>query len=266
REVGAGVFVRRYQFFDQDIVAVVGDGELLVVDTRTTYRQADELQADLRALTPVPWRVVVSTHEHYDHTFGNGRFRGCAIWGHERCATRMLERGEAARRKLAAEIPELADELTEVEIVPPDHTFAEAAQIHVGGRRVELSYHGRGHTDNDIAVRIPDASVVLLGDLIEQGAPPSFGDSYPVEWPETLGRILPSIAAGVAVVPGHGDVVDRAFVEAQAAELAALADLARAIHAGELGHDDAAARAPFGGQAAQTALRRGVAQLAGTLD
>ncbi|HET7677273.1 MAG TPA: MBL fold metallo-hydrolase, partial [Candidatus Limnocylindrales bacterium] len=140
REVGAGVFVRRYQFFDQDIVAVVGDGELLVVDTRTTYRQAEELQADLRTLLPARWTTIVNTHEHYDHTFGNGRFRGCAIWGHERCAARMRERGEAARRRVAGQIPELAGELAEVEIVPPDHTFAEAAQIHVGGRRVELSY------------------------------------------------------------------------------------------------------------------------------
>ena len=32
REVGAGVFVRRYGFFDQNIVAVLGDGEVLVVD------------------------------------------------------------------------------------------------------------------------------------------------------------------------------------------------------------------------------------------
>ena len=48
REVGAGVFVRRYAFYDQNIVAVRGDGEVLVVDTRTTNEHARELIEELR--------------------------------------------------------------------------------------------------------------------------------------------------------------------------------------------------------------------------
>ena len=47
-EVGDRVFVRRYEFFDQNIGVVLGRDEALVIDTRTTYRQAREILDDLR--------------------------------------------------------------------------------------------------------------------------------------------------------------------------------------------------------------------------
>ena len=54
-EVGDRVFVRRYAFYDQNIGAVLGDDGVLIVDTRISHRQADEILADLRELTPLPF-------------------------------------------------------------------------------------------------------------------------------------------------------------------------------------------------------------------
>src|SRR4030042_1829872 len=70
-----------------------------------------------------------------------------------------------------------------------------------------------GHTTNDIVVVVPDAGVLFAGDLIEESSPPYFQDSYPLEWPDTVVALL-EMAQG-PVVPGHGAVVDRAFVAAQ---------------------------------------------------
>src|SRR4029077_8692648 len=70
-EVGDRVFVRRYTFYDQDIGAIVGDDGVVIVDTRSSHRQGDEIRADLRRLTPLPVAAVVNTHMHSDHTFGN---------------------------------------------------------------------------------------------------------------------------------------------------------------------------------------------------
>ena len=44
--------MRRYAFYDQNIVVVLGDGEALVIDTRSTHGQAREILDDLRELTP----------------------------------------------------------------------------------------------------------------------------------------------------------------------------------------------------------------------
>lgn len=224
QEIADRVFVRRYEFLDQTIGLVLGDGEAAVVDTRSSPRQAAELLAEIRRLTP-DRLVVIDTHHHWDHTFGNATFRPAPIWGHERCATVLREQAEAMRERVAAGIPALATELAQVVVDPPDRTFAESAVLDLGGRRLLLAHLGRGHTDNDIVIRVPDANALFAGDLVEVGAPPSFGDSFPMDWPETLARLL-DLPFG-PVVPGHGDVADAGFVEAQLADIAAVAEAAR---------------------------------------
>lgn len=265
-EVGDRVFVRRYAFFDQNIGVVLGDGAALVVDTRSTYVQAREILTDLLELTAAPVTVVVDTHGHFDHAFGNPVFRPAAIWGHERCVTFMARTGEARRAAIAAEEPEIAADLAEVVIDPPDQTFTETAFVEVGGRRVELRHLGLGHTDHDIVMEVPDAGVMFAGDLLENGAVPFFGDGYPLDWPETASRVA-ELVRGV-VVPGHGDHAGRAFAEDQAASLAALAELARRVHREELSEEDALSRTPFPaypGEAIRRPLQRALAQLRGEI-
>ena len=115
----------------------------------------------------------------------------------------------------------------------------------------------------DLVVEVPDADVVVAGDLVEQGGPPSFEDSYPLEWPETLAALARRLSPTTAVVPGHGAVVDAAFVGAQHAELAALEWLIREGHAERAPAGPLAARAPYPPEAALAAVRRGYAELDG---
>jgi glyoxylase-like metal-dependent hydrolase (beta-lactamase superfamily II) len=265
-EIGDRVFVRRYAFFDQNIGLVLGDGEALVIDTRATHAQAREILADVRELTATPVTVVVNTHGHFDHAYGNHVFRPARIWGHERCVTFMARTGEVRRAGIATEEPELAADLLEVVIDPPDRTFSEAAAVEVGGRAVELRYLGRGHTDHDTVVSVPGADVVFAGDLVEGGAVPYFGDGYPLDWPATA-EALAWLVTGT-VVPGHGDHAGRAFVDEQASAVAALANLARRVHDRDLSLDDAVAQTPFPAhptEAVRRPLQRALAQLRGDL-
>ncbi len=265
-EIGDRVFVRRYQFLDQNIVVVLDGDEALVVDTRTTYRQAREIVDDLRSLGSPRVSVVVNTHGHYDHAFGNRVFRPVPIWGHERSVT-MIERfGDQQRASTAADVPELAAELAEVELDPPDRTFAERATVEIGSRAVELTYLGRGHTDNDIVIRVPDADVMCAGDLLENGAPPYFGDSYPIDWPATAERLLELVGDRTVVVPGHGAYAGRSFVETSLNDLRSVAALARQVAAGELDLEVAMVAAPYPSGAAREPLERAIAQVRGELD
>ncbi len=266
-ELGDRVFVRRYAFYDQNIGVILGGREVLVIDTRSTHQQAREILADLRELTQDPVTVVVDTHGHFDHAYGNRVFRPATIWGHDGCVTFMDRTGEQRRDRIAREEPALADDLREVVIDPPDRTFSERATIEVGGRAVELAYLGRGHTDHDIVVDVPGADVLFAGDLIEQGNVPFFGDGYPLDWVATADALVP-LVRGV-VVPGHGDHAGRAFAAAQAASLAALVDLARRVHDGVMTLDQAIAAHPFPDlppEDARSGLRRALAQLRSELD
>jgi glyoxylase-like metal-dependent hydrolase (beta-lactamase superfamily II) len=262
-EVGERVFTRHYEYLDQQIGVVLGRGEALLIDTRASPSHAQELLADIRRLSPDPVTLVVNTHWHWDHAFGNSVFRPTTIWGHERCRERLLVDGTSARDELAAEEPGLRAAFEAVVIDPPDRTLTIAADLDVGGRRVELRYLGRGHTNGDIVVAVPDAAVLFAGDLLEAGATPWFGDGYPIDWPDTIERLLPLVDG--RVVPGHGPVGDRAFVENQLAAFRAVAAVARRLHAGELDREAALLAMPYGGEDAVEPLDRALAQLRGEL-
>jgi glyoxylase-like metal-dependent hydrolase (beta-lactamase superfamily II) len=263
-EVAAGVFVRRYRFFAQNIVAVVDGGEALVVDTRSTSAQAREILNDLRAIGAPKVVAIVNTHGHYDHAFGNRVFRPVPIWGHER-AVAMLSPQGGQRELAAADLPRLASELAEVELDPPDRVFADQAVVTFAGRRVRLDYLGRGHTDNDIVIRVDGANVLVVGDLFENGATPYFGDGYPMDWPSTADAILDMADGTTVVVPGHGNLDGRGLLERQAGEFAANAGLARAITAGELDLEAALRLSPYPADSAREPLERALAQVRGEL-
>ena len=276
QEIADRVFVRRFAFFDQTIGAVVGRERVLVVDTRSTLVQARELLEDLRHVSALP-HVVLNTHAHFDHVLGNAAFRPCQIWGEDGCARFMRNLGLARRAAVAAEMPEIAADLLASPIDPPDRTFAREATLDLGDRRVEFRFLGRGHTDHDVVALVPDAGVLFAGDLVEECAPPSFGDAFPLDWPATLGQLLDAAGEG-RVVPGHGEVVDRDFVAGQLADVAFLAEAARRNlpQLQVAGHDpalpppgdlvdDAARHLGWPEEPVRAALSRGIAQAAGLL-
>jgi glyoxylase-like metal-dependent hydrolase (beta-lactamase superfamily II) len=262
REIADRVFVHRYPDLDLNVGVVLGDGGCLVVDTRSTDAEGAELAAAVRTLTAAPW-TVVDTHAHYDHCFGNAAFRPAPIWGHARCAANLVEYGETQRTVVAAGyrragMAELAEQVEAATIDPPDRTFTDTAAPDIG-RAVTLRHLGRGHTDNDIVIEVPDSGVVFAGDLIEEGAPPACADAFPLDWPDTLAA-LEALVTG-AVVPGHGEVVDAGFVAAQRAELATVAQLTRAAFAE--GRPAADVQLPWDEQYARPAVDRAYRQLRG---
>ena len=187
-ELADGVFRRRYESLDLNIGVVISDDGVLVVDTRASHREADELRDELRMLTPLPVRWVVDTHWHWDHTFGNARFPEAEIWGHELCRRAMVERGDSMKDDALAWLPERGAEFEAVEITPPTRVVSDTAQIDLGSKLVTMSYHGLGHTDADLVVSVGE--VGFMGDLLEEGAPPVFDDGYPMSWPRTLRSAL----------------------------------------------------------------------------
>jgi len=220
--------VRRHRSLDLNIGAVVcGDG-VLIIDTRASHVQAAEMVESLKDFTRLPVRWVINTHHHWDHTFGNQVFPEAALWGLERTAEAMRTQGEAMRAQVKAMAPDHADTLDQVVITPPRLTFATTATLTFGGTVVELRHLGRGHTDNDIVISLPERNALFAGDLIEEGAPPSFNDSFPLDWPETVtagwNRVIGNDPAGLraAVADALAMDLERArpdlFGDAAAAE------------------------------------------------
>ncbi|HEU4998337.1 MAG TPA: MBL fold metallo-hydrolase [Lapillicoccus sp.] len=276
-EVGDGVFLGRYPQWDVGVGLVVGADRALVVDTRGTQVQGREVVDDIDAMgLAVPLTAVVSTHVHFDHTFGNRAFANATIHAHERVGATFAvdaERLKAAARAETDVGPDESYSAQDLEdliaTVPrgPDVTFTRTSELDLGDRVVHLAHAGRGHTDGDIRIWVPDAGVVFLGDLVEESADPSLGaDSWPLEWPATLDRHLAGFDPGAVVVPSHGTPVDVGFVVRQRADLAVVADVIRERHAAGVSLADAQqepdARLPYPLPWLQNAVARGYAQLA----
>ncbi|MBQ1050492.1 MBL fold metallo-hydrolase [Micromonospora sp. C51] len=269
-EVADRVLVLREPVLAVNVTLVLGDGAALLVDTLSTAGQATELAAAVRAVTTDPL-TLVNTHHHYDHCFGNATLAGepaRPVWAHELAAATIRDEADRLRREAYAELhpthPELAAELADTALLAPTHTVRTEAILDVGGRQVVLRHPGRGHTDADLVVQVPDADLLVAGDLVEQAGPPAFEDSYPLQWPDALAELSRSISPATVVVPGHGEPVDAEFVRAQHAQLVELAWLIRAGHTGGAPPERVAADAPFPARHALTAARRGYAELDGT--
>lgn len=271
-EVADGVFRRRYQPHDVSVCVVRGARGLLVVDTRASHQQADQVRDDLRVLAPADVVGVVNTHAHYDHSFGNARFGPDSdlvvpIYGHRRVPAHLdaFERPMLAAR--VAEGAEPLDEWREVVITPPSVLVDDELVIDLGDRRAVLRHIGRGHTDNDLVVHLPEARAWLVGDAVEESGPPMYGSgSFPLDWPVTLGLLRGGLRPGDVLVPGHGETVDDAFAASQQEQLQIVADLVRELHAAGVPIDEAVAagagRWPFPEDGMPGAVRDGYAQLA----
>jgi glyoxylase-like metal-dependent hydrolase (beta-lactamase superfamily II) len=221
RELAAGVYLATAEPESVNIGLVVGTKSALLVDTGSSPAQGRTIRESLSSVTDRPLAAVVVTHWHYDHSFGLTAFAGIPTIGHETVRARL---GSSEAAAAAARLG-----IATAELAAPEREIVVATAVDLGGRRVEIAHLGRGHTDGDLVVVVPDADLLFAGDLIESAGPPSFGpDSVPAEWAGTLDGLIGLMREATRAVPGHGEPVGREFVfeqrgriAAQAAELAA---------------------------------------------
>ncbi|MEU8998914.1 MBL fold metallo-hydrolase [Streptomyces caniferus] len=201
-ELAAGVhaFVQPDGGWCLNNAGFITDGDTtLVVDTAATERRARLLRrriAESGAPTP---RMVVNTHHHGDHTYGNCVFAPEAtVIGHASCRRELL----AAGQQLHAVWPEV--EYGDIRLTAPEVTYTDELALHVGDIEVRLIHPGVAHTTGDTLVWLPRQRIVFAGDLVFHGGTPFV----------FMGSLAGSLRAlqlmrtldAVTVVPGHGPV------------------------------------------------------------
>ncbi|MER0241796.1 MBL fold metallo-hydrolase [Streptomyces sp. HSW2009] len=178
----------------------ISDGRsTTMIDTAATERRARALrEAVLASGAPLP-QLLVNTHHHGDHTYGNWVFlpEATAV-GHVSCRAETLASGH----QLHAIWPEV--DFGTVEIAPPTLTYTDALTLHVGEIEVQLHHPGVAHTLGDTFVWLPEQRIVYTGDLVFHGGTPFV----------LMGSLAGSLRAveqlraldAETVVPGHGTI------------------------------------------------------------
>jgi glyoxylase-like metal-dependent hydrolase (beta-lactamase superfamily II) len=197
---------------------ILGTERAMVIDTGCGPRQGKEILDAVRERTRLPL-VVVNTHAHYDHFFGNAVFAEAGVeefWAHENCAEEIGENGDAQRAEVTEIEPEMAaGEGENVELVVPNAIARDQpVLVDLGGQAVTLFYLGRGHTDGDLL--IGTTTTLFAGDLVEQGSHPSFEDSYPEEWADALRHLSALRHRYEFLIPGHGEPCSDQYVKTMA--------------------------------------------------
>jgi glyoxylase-like metal-dependent hydrolase (beta-lactamase superfamily II) len=225
--VATGVGRCRLPGWDCTTGLVIGEGTALLIDSGSSLAEGARLRVQAEELAGHRVTHLALTHPHFDHVFGAAALAGAEVFG--AVGVETVLRGRLGRAELRADAvrngldPAVADEAVDALVSPRHHVSGEWTLDLGGGRQVLLANVGPGHTAHDLAVLVPGApEVVFCGDLVEESGEPQAGpDAVPPHWPAALDRLLDLGGEDALYVPGHGAVVDAAFVRAQRDALAA---------------------------------------------
>jgi len=206
---------------------IVGEGTTVLVDTTATERRTRLLASEVAKVSPRPPNVLVNTHFHGDHVFGNGVFAPQAtIVAHELTRVEMIEAGPGLRNLW----PDV--DWGDTPIVPPTVTFRDAVTVYAGDTRLEVMHVGPAHTTNDSVIWVPDKRILFAGDVLMSGVTPfclmgSVAGS--LQAIERLRALDPE-----TIVPGHGHVGGKELLDQNESYLLWLQQLAcDGIHSGQ---------------------------------
>lgn len=192
---------------------VTSDG-VVVINSGASYRLAEALHAEIRAITDQPVRLVIAENGQGHAMLGNTYWvaQGVPVLAHEDAAHEFGDsegpRGLELLRNYARENAE------GTEITMPTETFSDRKDITMGDTRIAVLHLGPAHSPGDTQVWLPDQKVLIAGDIaFSERMPPIFQGTCTACWIETFETALEPLGAEV-IVPGHGAPTDLATVRA----------------------------------------------------
>jgi len=226
---------------------------LVIIDTEASPRVMAPVKKKIeQTLHRTDWAYVINTHGHDNHASGNSLFPGATIIGHENLAADMqwlirrqtepdwkrreIDRYSAIIRDLQAGPPRYAanpaftrlirsdlifyelfvqDLQQGYEVVKPSLTFADKYTLDLGDLALELIFFGKGHSNSDILIYVPQERVLVSGAIAyQQYRVPEIGEESHLEdvhrFLAVLDRLLADQVKIEHVIPGHSVPLTRA--------------------------------------------------------
>ncbi len=189
---------------------LAGPEGIFVVDAQFAPL-TERLVAAIRQISNSPIKLLVNTHVHGDHTGGNENFAklGATIMARPKLRERLAKPnppaggGQAPAPAPAAALPVVV--------------FDNRMDVALNGETVHLIPLPGAHTDGDTGVFFQNANVLMTGDVYRSVGYPNIDRANGGTLTGMLAALQTLIdTAGPAtrVAPGHGDLTNRAGIQA----------------------------------------------------
>jgi cyclase len=144
-----GIFTER----GGTILFYISKEGMVVVDSQFP-EQSNHLIEELKKKTEKPFKLLINTHHHGDHSGGNIAFKGIVehVLAHENSKANQERVAKASK--------------TEDKQLFPDQTFGSLWSVKMGKEHLNLHYFGAAHTNGDAIVHFEKANIAHMGDLL----------------------------------------------------------------------------------------------------
>ncbi|HMQ76283.1 MAG TPA: subclass B1 metallo-beta-lactamase [Flavobacteriales bacterium] len=162
--------------------------EAIVFDTPTSDSSAAELIRWVQDSLHCRISAVIPTHFHDDCLGGLKAFHAGGIPTYAHLRTIALAAADSAE--------------------VPQRGFTDSFQLTVGNEQITATFHGEGHTKDNVVGYFPSEQVLFGGCLIKElGASKGYlGDANEAAWSGTVEAVKKAHPDVRVVVPGHGQV------------------------------------------------------------
>lgn len=125
---------------------------IVIVDSQFPD-QSKHLIDELKKKSEKPFKLLINTHHHGDHSSGNISFKGIVehVLAHENSLKNQKNVAAAAK--------------TEDKQLYPDQTYTNTWCEKIGKEKICLHYFGAGHTNGDSVIHFQHANIAHMGDL-----------------------------------------------------------------------------------------------------
>lgn len=166
---------------------------IVVVDSQFPD-QSKHLIDELKKKSEKPFRLLINTHHHGDHTAGNISFKGMVDHVLAHANSKTNQENSAKQNK------------NEDKQLYPDQTYTDTWCEKMGKENICLHYFGAGHTNGDSFVHFQHANIVHCGDLVFNRRHPFVDRAAGANmksWIQVLDKAISKFDAKTRFIYGH---------------------------------------------------------------
>jgi cyclase len=145
----AGIFTEK----GGTILFLITKDGLVVVDSQFPD-SAQHFIDEIKKKHGAPFRLLINTHHHGDHSSGNIAFKGLVTHVLAHANSKINQTNAAIKSK------------NEDKQLYPDQTYTDKWCEKIGKEKVCLHYMGAGHTNGDSFIHLQHSNIVHVGDLV----------------------------------------------------------------------------------------------------